>query len=384
MYMINSSSMKLNQSMRFLFVLRYSSLILARSCEFFDERNVNESINSPLTAFDKIVLENHETNVIVVGLFYSFEMNHIHRHQHHLFWDNSIPPILTIDSGEIVTFDCLDASNGQINEQSTDETISMLDFSKVDQVNGPIYVRDARPGDVLEVEIIEIKTGAWGWTGIIPGFGLLHEEFSQPKLRLWKIDGEYLWFKENQIRIPLRPFPGECGVARHQSGAFSTIPPYQTGGNLDTKYLTVGAKLYLPIECPGALFSIGDGHAAQGDGEVCGTAIETPMIISVRLTVQRGEEFEHVRSPCLTTASSMKNSSGYYSVLGVADNLLEASKQAIRQMIVYLQQSRALTREEAYMLCSVAVDLRITEIVDMPHYTVGAFLPLDIFVKNEK
>ena len=310
-------------------------------------------------------------------------MNHIHRHQHHLVWDNSISPILTIDSGELVTFDCLDASNGQIDPRSTDETLSGLDFSRVDQVNGPIYVRDASPGDVLEVEIVDIRLGEWGWTAILPGFGLLHEEFPRAKLKLWKFDGdEYVWFKGNEIRIPIRPFTGECGVARAMAGRFSTIPPYRTGGNLDTKYLTKGSKLYLPIECPGALFSIGDGHAAQGDGEVCGTAIETPLIVSVRLTVRRGDGYRHVTTPCLHIPGEQRATSPYYSVLGVADSLLEATKQAVRQMIVYLEQSKGLSREEAYMLCSVAVDIRATQVVDMPNYTVGAFLPLDIFVKQ--
>ena len=310
-------------------------------------------------------------------------MNHIHRHQHHLLWDNSIPPILTINSGEIVDFDCLDASNGQINSQSTDQTITSLDFSKLDQVNGPIYIRDAEPGDTLEVEIIDIKTADWGWTGIIPGFGLLHEEFPEPKLKIWTLMNEqYAWFKPNEIRIPIRPFTGECGVARGLNGSFSTIPPYRTGGNIDTKYLTKGSKLYLPIECKGALFSIGDGHAAQGDGEVCGTAIETPVMVSVRLTVRRGDEYKHVTTPCLLTQSNTTISTQYYSVLGIADNLLEAAKHAIRQMIIYLVQTRGLTREEAYMLCSVAVDLRITQVVDMPNYTVGAFLPLNIFVNE--
>jgi acetamidase/formamidase len=309
-------------------------------------------------------------------------MHHIHRRQCHLSWDNSIPPILTIDSGEIVTFDCLDASNGQINPQSTNETINSLDISKVDQVNGPIYIRDAEPGDVLEVEMIDIKTADWGWTGIIPGFGLLHDEYPQAKLKIWELNSEYAWFKPNQIRIPLRPFTGECGVARGLNGSFSTIPPYRTGGNIDTKYLTKGSKLYLPIECKGALFSIGDGHAAQGDGEVCGTAIETPVTVSVRLTVRRGDEFKHVTSPCLLTQPNMEVSRQYYSVLGIADNMLEATKQAIRQMIVYLEQQKGLSREEAYMLCSVAVDIRATQVVDMPNYTVGAFLPLDIFMNE--
>ena len=114
------------------------------------------------------------------------------------------------------------------------------------------------------------------------------------------------------------------------------------------------------IECPGVLFSIGHGHAAQGDGEVCGTAIETPLVVSVRLTVRRGDEYRHVTSPCL---------------------LIQAEQRAVRQMIAYLEHNKGLTREEAYMLCSVAVDIRVTQVVDMPHYTVRAFLPLDIFVQ---
>ncbi|CAF1007500.1 unnamed protein product [Adineta ricciae] len=311
--------------------------------------------------------------------------HHIHRHQHHLAWDNSIPPVATIDSGEIVTFDCLDASNGQVTAGSTVDAIHSFDMSKLDQINGPIFVRDAKPGDVLEVEIVDIKIATWGWTAIIPNFGLLHEEFPEAKLKIWQLDQDqgFAWFKPNQIRIPIRPFTGECGVARGLPGSFSTIPPYRTGGNIDTKYLTKGSKLYLPIECEGALFSIGDGHAAQGDGEVCGTAIETPVVVSVRLTVIRGESVSHVTSPCLLTRTEDRSSTRYYSVLGIADDMREATKQAVRQMIAYLVQNKQLTREEAYMLCSVAVDIRATQVVDMPNYTVGAFLPLNIFANVE-
>ncbi|CAF1118121.1 unnamed protein product [Rotaria sp. Silwood1] len=183
-------------------------------------------------------------------------MYHINQHQHHLSWDNSIPPIITINSGEIVSFNCLDASNGQINAQSTDEV----------------------------------------------------------KLKLWKLDEnnyQYAWFKQNQIRISHRPFTGECSVARSLNGSFSTILPYRTGENIDTKCLIKGAKLYLPMECKGALFSIGDEHAAQGDREVCGTTIETPIIVSVRLTVRHGDEFKHVTSPCLLTQPDIKQSTQY-------------------------------------------------------------------------
>jgi acetamidase/formamidase len=167
-----------------------------------------------------------------------------------------------VASDDTVSFDCLDASNGQITASSTSSTLSTLDFSKLDQVNGPVYVTDAKAGDVLRIEVLELETAEWGWTGLIPGFGLLSNEFDSAELKIWKLqrdeEGPFAWFDEEKgIRVPLRPFCGEMGVAPGKEGAHSTIPPYRTGGNLDTKYLTKGAVLYLPVEVDGALFSIG-------------------------------------------------------------------------------------------------------------------------------
>lgn len=181
----------------------------------------------------------------------------------------SIAPVLKVQSGEVIAFDCLDASNGQITPDSKASDIASLVFSQLDQVNGPVFVETALPGDTLQVEVISVDTADWGWTALIPGFGLLTEEFPEAALKIWKLDktGDFAWFdQEKGIKIPLRPFAGEMGVAPGKPGAFSTIPPYHTGGNIDTKHLSAGATLYLPIEVEGALFSIGDGHAAQGDG----------------------------------------------------------------------------------------------------------------------
>lgn len=208
---------------------------------------------------------------------------------YHTHLNPSIPPILRVKSGETVSFDCLDASNGQITRSSTVSSISTLVFAQLDQVNGPIYVEGAAPGDTLQIDVISVETADWGWTGLIPGFGLLSDEFTEPSLRIWKIDkkaGVAMYDDKDSntstgIRIPIRPFAGEMGVAPGEAGAFSTIPPYATGGNIDTKHLSAGATLFLPVQVEGALFSIGDGHAAQGDGEVCGTAIETPMNVQV-------------------------------------------------------------------------------------------------------
>ena len=175
----------------------------------------------------------------------------------------SIPPAITIQSGDTVSFSCLDASNGQITKDSTVSSISSLIFSQLDQVNGPVHVQGASPGDTLQVDVLSVETADWGWTGLIPGFGLLSDEFPEPALKIWKLDKENAsaWFDEDRgIKIPLRPFAGEMGVAPGQNGAFSTIPPYHTGGNLDTKQLCAGSTLFLPVEVEGALFSIGVGR----------------------------------------------------------------------------------------------------------------------------
>ena len=308
---------------------------------------------------------------------------HIHRNQWHLAWDSSIPPIATIRSGEVVSFDLLDASCGQIVYDSTVDAITALDFSQVDQVNGPVYVEGAAPGDTLEVEFLDLQPADWGWTAIIPGFGLLADEFTEPALKIWHLEGGADGWAEfaPTIRVPLAPFCGETGLAPGQPGALSTIPPYRHGGNMDTKHLTKGAHLYLPVEAEGALYSMGDGHAAQGDGEVCGTAIETPMRATVRLTVRKDIQ---VQEPQFLTAGPLAaraNTAAYYATDGIGPDLMEAARNAVRHMIDHLQRICGLSRPDAYMLCSVAVDLKICEIVDAPHWLISAFLPQSIFAK---
>lgn len=306
---------------------------------------------------------------------------HIHRDQWHLAWDHSIPPIASLPSGETISFDLLDASCGQIVEESTVEALRTLDFSRVDQVNGPIYVEGAQPGDALEVEFVDLQPATWGWTGIIPGFGLLADDFPEPALKIWHLEGGADGWAEFApgIRVPLAPFCGEIGLAPAADGPLSTIPPYRHGGNMDTKHLTKGVRLFLPVEVPGALFSIGDGHAAQGDGEVCGTAIETPMRATVRLTVRKDVQVQEPQFLTPGPLAQRTNTASYYATDGIGPDLMEAARNAIRHMIDYLQRNYGLSRPEAYMLCSVAVDLKICEIVDAPHWVVSAFLPLSIF-----
>ncbi|HZC04497.1 MAG TPA: acetamidase/formamidase family protein [Ktedonobacterales bacterium] len=305
---------------------------------------------------------------------------HVAREQYHLAWDNSIAPIARVASGAAIAFDLLDAAGGQLTADSTVESVRTLDFARVDQVNGPIFVEGAEPGDTLQVELLELRPADWGWTALIPGFGLLADEFPEPALKIWRLAEGWAEFAPG-IRIPLAPFCGEMGLAPAAMGAHSTIPPYRHGGNMDTKHLTAGATLYLPVEVPGALYSMGDGHAAQGDGEVCGTAIETPMRANVRLTVRKDL---HVEAPEFLTAgplAAQTNIGPFYATDGVAPDLMEAARRAIRAMIGYLQRERGLSREQAYMLCSVVVDLKISEIVDAPNWIVSAYLPLSIFTR---
>jgi len=308
---------------------------------------------------------------------------HIHRNQWHLAWDNSIAPIATVRSGETISFDLMESSGGQVGPDSTVDTIRTLDFSLVDQVNGPIFVEGAEPGDTLEIELLDLQPANWGWTAIIPGFGLLADEFPEPAIKIWHLEGGAAGWGEFApgIRIPLEPFCGEIGLAPGEPGALSTIPPYAHGGNMDTRHLTKGAQLFLPVQTPGALFSIGDGHAAQGDGEVCGVAIEAPMNVSVRLTVRKDMK---IAQPQFRTAGPLTprtNTAPYYVTDGIGPDMLEATRMAIRHMIDYLQQAHGLSRIDAYMLCSVAVDLKLSEVVDMPNFVVSAFLPQSIFTK---
>jgi len=303
--------------------------------------------------------------------------SHIGRDTWHLAWDSTIPPVLEVGSGEVVTFDVLDASCGQITAASTLADLVALDFSRVDQVAGPIAVLGALPGDTLEVELLEIVPADWGWTAAIPGFGLLADEFPDAALRITRLADGLAEFLPG-VRIPLSPFCGELGVAP-TGPARSTIPPTETGGNMDTRHLTTGSRLWLPVRVPGALFSLGDGHAAQGDGEVCGTAIETPVRVSLRLTVRRDVT---VTAPEFETAGPLgtsTNTAGWLATDGVGPDLFQAARDAVRRMIDRLGVRHGLGAVDAYMLISVAGDLRISEIVDQPNWIVTCYMPTSIF-----
>jgi len=302
---------------------------------------------------------------------------HVRADQFHLAWDRAVEPILRVASGDEVEFDALDASCGQITAASTVADLAALDFSRVDQVCGPVFVEGAERGDTLEVELLEFEPGEWGWTASIPGFGLLADEFPEPALRITRLAGGVAEFLPG-IRIPLAPFCGELGLAPAGEPR-STIPPTELGGNMDTRHLTAGSVLWLPVAVSGALFSLGDGHAAQGDGEVCGTAIETRMQARVRLRVRRDIR---VTAPEFRTAGPLgasTNTAGWYAADGVGPDLMVAARDAVRRMIDRLGVEHGLAAIDAYLLLSVAGDLRISEIVDQPNWIVTAYCPRSIF-----
>jgi acetamidase/formamidase len=295
-------------------------------------------------------------------------------------WDNSIEPALSVESGSEVVLHVRDASDEQIGPQSGVEAVGALDFSHINPVSGPVEVRGARPGDVLAVEILEFTPRDWGWTALIPGFGLLADEYPDPWLRISKVDPESgrVAFSEG-ISLPYEPFPGTIGVAPREPGEHSIVPPSDWGGNLDIKHLRAGTTLYLPVGVDGALLSVGDTHAAMGDAEVCGTAVETAMDITVRLTVRSDLSMSAPQYDLPAGELARTERSAYHVCTGIAPDLMEASRRATRAMIEYLGHRHGLERQEAYAVVSVACDLRIHELVDVPNWVVGAFLPEDIF-----
>jgi acetamidase/formamidase len=308
-------------------------------------------------------------------------LHHVPRDRSHFGWDNSIAPVLEIESGEDVELEVRDASGGQLDRSSDESAVAALDFSRVNPVSGPVFVKGARPGDVLAIDILELRPRDWGWTAIIPGFGLLADEFTEPWLRISEVeaDARIVRFGEG-VSLPYDPFPGTIGVAPDEPGEHSIVPPRKWGGNMDIRHLRAGTTLLLPVGVEGALFSVGDTHAAMGDGEVCGTAVEAPMDIAVRLTVRRDVRID---APQFVVrgdpVAGMRSGRSFHVCTGVGPDLWEATRDAVRALIEHLVELHGRERSEAYAIASVAADLRIHEVVDAPNWVVGAFLPLDVF-----
>ncbi|MDQ2997109.1 MAG: acetamidase/formamidase family protein, partial [Chloroflexota bacterium] len=295
----------------------------------------------------------------------------------HYKWDNSFPPAIEIESGDTVHCDTEEVSDGQIKPGMPASILGNLDFDRLYPLAGPIYVKGAEPGDILEVEILRLQTLDWGWAGIIPGLGLLAQDFTAPYIRYFDLtNGETAPLRDD-IHIPIQPFCGTMGVALDEPGAHAVLPTTKGGGNIDTRHLNVGAKLYLPVFVPGALFSAGDCHAAQGDGEVCVTGIECPLEFSLRFNVIKGRSLRPWSYQFSTTPGPIQPKSdakGYFVTTAIGTDLMTNAQNAVRDMIDWLVREKNLSREDAYILCSQAGDLRISQIVDAGNWCVSFYL----------
>ncbi|MFQ5550691.1 MAG: acetamidase/formamidase family protein [Gemmatimonadales bacterium] len=291
--------------------------------------------------------------------------------QTHNRFSATIPPVIRVPDGAIIEAFTREVTDGQLSVESDAGALTTLDFDPIHPLTGPVYVAGAAPGDVLAVTIHEIEMGAWGWAAIIPGFGFLAEEFPEPYLFTTPIGprAQSIAFND-EITIPLRPFPGVMGVAPPTDSLLSTIPPRANGGNMDNRHLVPGTTVYFPVFVEGALFSIGDTHAAQGDGEISGTALEAAMRVVYEVNVIKGGR---------PIAEPQYETDDYYAVTAFAPTIDEATRNAARYMIDYLIHEHGLTRQEAYVVASMTADFKISEVVDMPNVLVAMHISKRVF-----
>lgn len=324
----------------------------------------------------------------------------------HTYWSRELEPVVWVRPGDTVTFETLDSSYGRMarevaslaQEGIDPELVAVIEADAYPEqstsdrdpsiprghpLTGPVAVHGAEPGDTLAIHIVRIEPARWGYTGAHADpdrLGLLNDildEETGSYHHFWDLRGGEAAELRPGIRVPIAPFCGVMGVALDEPGQHSTIPPRRSGGNMDLRHLTAGASLHLPVLAPGALLSVGDVHAAQGDGEVSGTGIETAAVVTLRLDLTKGTA---VGQPTVVTSGEPLSIPGTYHVtVGNEPDLREAARTAVRGTVDYLVAEHGLSRAEAYVLCSVAVDLKISQLVDMPNYTVAAYLPLIIF-----
>jgi formamidase len=348
----------------------------------------------------------------------------------HNRWHPDIEPVVRCAAGDEVLLETRDAFDGQMGPDATLETVAAPDLDVVHPLTGPVYVDGAVPGDLLEVEILEVVPDSYGYTVQVPGFGFLRDEFPDPFMVRWDIaDGAATSDDLPGIRVPAAPFMGTIGLspghdslariaAREQASldrggfvlppstasavpsderiaaaALRTIPPREQAGNVDIKQLGAGTRLFIPVDTPGGLFSAGDAHFAQGDCETCGTAIEMSATLRVRFAVHSGKAREQgIRDPQFAredywVAPEYAAPQRFHATTGMsvsradevrAEDATLAARNALLNMIDHLG-ARGFNRQQAYAICSVAVDLKVSQLVDVPSFLVSAFLPEAIF-----
>ena len=299
----------------------------------------------------------------------------------HSRWNRNLKPRLTIAPGDTVHLECQDASGAQVRPGMTVPQYLQIDRDRIHALTGPIFVDGAEPGDVLQIDILEVGHKGWGWSSVISGLGFLKDRFHEPFLFHWQLERDTTRSLAPAV-VPLRPFCGVMGVAPAEDGEFRTRPPGIFGGNMDVRDLCAKAKLYLPVLNRGALFSAGDAHAAQGDGEVCLNGIECPADVVLRFHLHKRQPLSAplIESP---TPREPVWDGGAWLVVESATDAVAAARAATSRMIDVLVARWGLTGVHAYILCSVALHLRLSQVVNEPMFTVSALLPKQILPARE-
>src|SRR5947209_6607496 len=292
--------------------------------------------------------------------------------QVHYAWDNALEPVATVAPGDSIELDLVDASDGQLSATSHASDVPKLDINRVNPVAGPVGVDGAGPGDALRVTIVELDVGDWGWSAAIPGFGLLADDFPDPELVHATITDGSIALSFGTT-LPVRPMIGTIGVALPDPGPHPLLPPSRWGGNLDVRHVTTGTTIVLPVGVDGALLSIGDTHATMGDGEVCGTGVETRGRVVVRIDVDSGAA---PSAPVLEVPASTHRTGDTVVTTGVGPDLMAAARDATRSMVDLVTRRTGIAAVHAYVLASLTADLVISEIVDAPNWVVSLHLPV--------
>jgi acetamidase/formamidase len=294
-------------------------------------------------------------------------------------WNRDYPPVLTVPPGDTVTMALKDSSDGQVRPGMTTAEFAAIDKTRIHALTGPVAVDGAEAGDALEVEIMDYRHEGWAWTSIIPGLGALGDEFSESYLHVWKLE-------ERQTRsipgvtLDLHPFCGVIGVQRAEAGEFRTRAPGKFGGNMDVRHLGAGARLWLPVAVPGAGFCAGDAHAAQGDGEVSINGMEAPMTATFRLHLHKRRALDGPYALALPSLVPPRYlTKPFHVFIESHEDPREAARAAVRRAVACLQARLGLRRELALILCSVVLDLKISQMVNAPVTTISAYLPEAIF-----
>jgi acetamidase/formamidase len=291
----------------------------------------------------------------------------------HSRWNRALPPRLNVAPGDTVHLDCLDASGAQVQPGMTVAEYLRIDRERIHALTGPIFVQGAEPGDVLRIEVLEVTHKGWGWSSVIKGLGFLKERFAEPFLFHWDLDGS-VSRSLAPATVPLRPFCGVMGVAPAEDGEIRTRPPGVFGGNMDVRELSNGSSLYLPVLNRGALFSAGDAHAAQGDGEVCINGIECPAAVTLRFNLHKQRPLS---GPLVESSSpsGQSRATDAWIVVESATDAVAAARAATSRMIDLLAERWGFSEVHAYLLCSVAMHLKLSQVVNEPMFTVSASLP---------